>query len=47
MEEILEEYGEIILGLLFGAMLLSGVCMLLTPGGLLEKLVVLFGNTAC
>lgn len=47
MEQIMEEYGGMILGILAGAAVLAGAYGLIDSGGILEKMIILFGNTAC
>lgn len=47
MEEIIEEYGELMMGVFFGFLVLSIAGTLVFSQGLLEKFILLFGNTAC
>jgi len=47
MDEIMEEYGSMILGILAVIVVLFGAYALMDAEGILNKFIILFGNTAC
>lgn len=47
MDEIMEEYGSMILGILAVIAVLFGAYALIDSGGILNKFIILFGNMAC
>lgn len=47
MEELMREYGSVILAVSAGVVVLGAAAGLLLPGGLLEELLMKLGNMAC
>ncbi len=47
MDEIIEEYGGVILGIFAGIAVVGVVARLLGAGGMLREMILLLGNMAC